>query len=209
MTAIRHDSVACEACGRSGRFAFYDSVNVTQAPQLRDAVLRRDLFRHRCGCGHETLVIYPFMYHDMTRRFMVWLLATDQHGRPRVEELPPTRSPGYRLRAVGGLNQVIERIQIFESDLNDAVIEMVKLAVVRSGAPPGALFFAERLVEKGKEVDAFLHVSRAGERRLFIPTAVYASMRDLWDKIGGDAWIADGYQVVDATLADRALARKR
>jgi hypothetical protein len=130
--------VNCPACGRAHKFGAWQSLNVTLDPQEKPRLLEGTLTRFTCeGCGHNADVVYPLLYHDMEKQLMVWLLPEgggqdpDQGDKSDPEELPPamrrTLGAGYTFRRVGSHNELREKIYVFDSGLDDRVIEVVKL----------------------------------------------------------------------------------
>ncbi len=52
MSKISKRPIPCPSCGHTGEFTFWDSVNVDLDPEMREKVLRGELFRWTCpNCG--------------------------------------------------------------------------------------------------------------------------------------------------------------
>ena len=143
--------LACPACGKSGEFTSWSSLNATLDPHEKTRLLDRTLTQFTCAaCGHQAQVVYPLLYHDMTNGFMVWMIpdAPGPAGAP-PEALPPgvvqKLGEKYRYRLVSNLNELIEKILIFDAGLDDRIIELAKL-VAAAKLPPekadGEIFFS-------------------------------------------------------------------
>jgi hypothetical protein len=112
----------------------WSSLNATLDPDHKRQLLDGELFRFKCSaCGGETPIVYPMLYHDMERRFMIWMCPPDAGGK----SLDPAeagvhasgRKEGYVTRRVTSVNDLLEKILTFDSNLNDLTLEMVKLAL--------------------------------------------------------------------------------
>ena len=76
----------------------YKSINATQDPEARKALLEGRVNRFVCGkCDHKGYLLVSFLYHDMDRQFLVqyhpfpavqsdeFLKDFEVSGRPRLE----------------------------------------------------------------------------------------------------------------------------
>ena len=72
MSKERNEIFTCEKCGKEFEVTLYDSINVTLDPDLRNKFLTRELYLFKCPfCGKEHYSVYPVLYHDMEKQFMV------------------------------------------------------------------------------------------------------------------------------------------
>jgi hypothetical protein len=151
--------LACPRCGKPSEFVSWSLLNATLNPHEKTRLLDRSLTQFTCAdCGHQAQVVYPLLYHDLADRFMVWMLPEMQGkaGEP-PEELPAEvmkkLGDTYRFRSVRNLNELIEKIVIFDAKLDDRIVELAKL-VVAAKLPPekadGEIYFSG-LSGEGKE----------------------------------------------------------
>ena len=113
------EKVVCSSCGRPDEIEFRNSVDVSASPELKEKVKSGELFVWTCPeCGSANLLNLPFLYHDPAERLMLLLTSAPV----RSEELPE----GYTGRIVRSVGELIEKINIFDSGLDDVVIEMCK-----------------------------------------------------------------------------------
>ena len=135
MSRAVQESVKCPSCQAESAFSMWTSLNATLDPDRKRQLLDGELFRFKCaGCGSETPIVYPMLYHDMERRFMIWMCPPDASGR----SLDPTEAgvhasgqkEGYTTRRVTSVNDLLEKILTFDSKLNDLALEMIKLALL-------------------------------------------------------------------------------
>ena len=79
MSLPEQRDVICRKCGREQRMTMWLSANVDESPELRDRLFNADINVLTCeACGYRAWVGVPFMYHDMTRRFIVQCLPFER-----------------------------------------------------------------------------------------------------------------------------------
>jgi hypothetical protein len=130
-------------------------VNVTLDPDLKEKLFSRELFETTClECGETTSLFYPLLYHDQDAQVMIWLVPPDEGGDPRLDPVTMNAQahlfPGYRLRLVASVNELLEKIMLFEQGLDDRVVELTKELLWQDGACdasyPRSLFFFSQVV---------------------------------------------------------------
>jgi hypothetical protein len=170
MTLKRTIEVECPNCGAKQPATIWSSVNVTLDPELRQRLLERDLTSFHCGdCGHSAELAYDMLYHDMTRRILVWLVAggamPDDDASMAFGKLGAFGGDPYRLRVVDSMNGLIEKIRIGDADLDDRFLEVLKTIVWRNMGEEGRrhggelLFSAVDLTPDGESVVRFALVA--------------------------------------------------
>ena len=133
----------CPQCGKIHDYPVYDGVDVSKEPQFRAKVMDASIFDFVCPhCGAVNGVIYPFLYHDPSHRFMVQLVDStmpedpftdlfrteeSEHAIRSVVEDMKTR---YAFRTVTTPNELMEKIAILEADLDDRVLEIMKQGIL-------------------------------------------------------------------------------
>jgi hypothetical protein len=159
MTMHSTSPVSCPACGREQAFDVWRTLNATLNPELRDRLLSGQLTAFTCdACGHRADVVYPLLYHDMQKQFMVWFVPGE--GQPESLDaslfgaLGKGLGQGYTYRLVRTRNELVEKIRIFEDGLDDRVVELLK-AFLRHGGEEavrgaeGSLFYDRSLATPG------------------------------------------------------------
>ena len=124
--------IACPKCGHESEIKIFKTVNATTDPQFREQLLSGELLRFCCSeCGREAELRYPLLYNDMKNRFMVYYIPDVDRDKLTDEALEKeygSLEPITR-RLVGSFNELKEKIHIFESGLDDRVVEVVKAAL--------------------------------------------------------------------------------
>ena len=129
-------SLACPACGEKMEAPVYTSVNVTANPTHKRGVLDGELFSCTCpACGEVTRLVYPFLYHDMARRVMLYFCPQGfdvdlEELNEQMEYDSPFGGSGYTLRNCTSYEMLLEKIRIFDAELDDRVIELCKLVLM-------------------------------------------------------------------------------
>lgn len=137
-------SVTCPACGNTQDFPTHDRINASDAPQLRDRLISRDLITLTCTrCGTRTPVAYDLLYHDPDRRFMLWLIHDESESPPP----PPPTVETYTRRTVRSANDLLEKILLLTEGRDDRLMELFKLALLGSlmaddATAGGSLYYA-------------------------------------------------------------------
>jgi hypothetical protein len=133
-------------------FELVHSVNADRRPDLRDAILKRSFQRQPCtSCGYEFRIEPEFSYMDMRRgQFLaVWpspaaedFESYEERSRSRFEQAygadaPPEAQDIGRLltpRVVFGWIALNEKIIAQEAGIDDVLLELAKLAIIRTDA---------------------------------------------------------------------------
>ena len=132
MTKISKETVVCPRCEYWEAFMKYDSVNVTLNPKLRNKVMSGSIFDWTCPeCGEKLSVRYNLLYHDMDKAFQVYYAPKSCTETNEMVNKLHAKYPSIRTlcRTVGTLNELREKILIFENGLNDIAIELIKIVV--------------------------------------------------------------------------------
>jgi len=101
---------------------------------LKEKLFQGELTTFRCeGCGAQFQVSAPLLYHDMAKQLMIWLIPGEE--TPEIPEqagllgLAEQMSRGSTHRIVRDLNQLIEKIRIFDDELDDKAVEFFKFVI--------------------------------------------------------------------------------
>lgn len=132
--------IKCPSCGSVEEMTLWQSVTVDDSPDLKEDILKGRVNIFRCpSCRAAALVTEPMLYTDAGKRLMISFSPCDDKDRERLLEQVKDASrksgeleslDGYNLRFVTQYNELLEKILIFDSGLNDKVIEVIKLLVL-------------------------------------------------------------------------------
>lgn len=159
MSLMIPEKLTCPYCNRPSTVGLYQSVNVTLEPDLKEKVFSGELFVFTCPlCGEKAKLDMPLLYHDMDRQFLIQSCHSEEdakefcvHNRA-IDAMPKIAKDGYEFRAVVGLNDLKEKVLVFEAGLNDIIVDLFKYLMLSSddaefdrifftGIENGRLFF--------------------------------------------------------------------
>ena len=141
MTEIAKERFQCPSCGCEGEADVYKAIDVTMNPELRERVIEGGILFADCPkCGEQLKLPEEVLYSDTERRFLINMYPPEQVGqweqfvardrealkRGSDEGLDVSR---VRCRTCFGINELKEKIAIFEAGLDDKTMEIVKLII--------------------------------------------------------------------------------
>ena len=123
--------VSCKNCNKQTEVELRQSINVALDPELKARVKDGSLFVWECPyCGQRNLALYQTLYHDPDAKLMVWLLP-GQAQPPQAVADAVKELEGYTLRIVREVGDLIEKVNLHDAGLDDAVLEMCKWVMRR------------------------------------------------------------------------------
>ena len=138
-------TIKCPKCGKEGKYVVWHSLNSKLSPEAKEDLLSGKLFSYKCSdCGEVTSVIYDFLYHEMDEYgTMIQLASSDENYNATVKNFDmivnnqlmpemPNMAEKYRFRIVDSVNNLREKVYIFDQGLDDRVIELMKIFIINS-----------------------------------------------------------------------------
>jgi hypothetical protein len=127
-------TLTCPHCRHSQEFTVWHSVNVSQDPELKQRVLDRSLTTFTCeNCGGTASIEQDLLYHDMERRFMILRRSGGDEPAGLTDKsfglLNTPSGNAYAFRLVATMNELVEKILIWEDNLDDRTVEVFKEVV--------------------------------------------------------------------------------
>jgi len=135
MSIQQITKLECPVCKTKYDIIYWESLNAKIDPDAKEKLLSGELFVKVCpSCGEANRVSYPLLYHDMAQKVMVNLVF-DKDGiewNPKdilsgLSFLSSNAMPGYRFRVVRDQNALLEKAKIFDSGMDDRIIEIMKV----------------------------------------------------------------------------------
>lgn len=160
MSIFRTVTLPCPACASPLVFELVISVSADRRPDLRDAILDGSFQRLPCpSCATQVRADPEFVYMDIGRRqyIGVWPAEKRREWKPWSEktravfdDMLGKNAPAeakqigqkVEVRTVFGWHALVEKILAREAGIDDKVLELAKLAVMRTSAEtplPGEL----------------------------------------------------------------------
>jgi CpXC protein len=180
VSGFKEIDVTCTECGATGPYTAWDSVDATDQRQ-KERLLTGKLMLFLCeACGWDAFVIHPLLYHDPQKRFMLYLWT----GPGDLNKIMPVEpfSSKYRYRTVGSVLALIEKIRLFDANLDDRVIELLKLKlyddlrIQKPDAQPEFLFSSVQRAENGLEELRFDFKHGDQDLQMAVPLDIYKEL---------------------------------
>ena len=137
MSMERNEIITCPKCGKESEFTIWQSINTMLDPEMKSAVRDKSAFQFKCPhCGHTACVDYPFLYHQMEDQIMIHYTASDEDvqeiyklytGETDVDMLKNIIKDKYLRRIVRSQNQLLEKLAIFDAQMDDRIVEICKV----------------------------------------------------------------------------------
>ncbi len=138
MSQTRSYPIRCPQCGHEQSVELFDSINVTEDPSLRQALMSWNLNAVACpACSARFRVDKPLLYNDSARRLMIYLIPlreeTLEQGEEqfreslaRLNEVLPADVMPPEVHLVFSQVELVERAFLFEAGLDERIVEYVK-----------------------------------------------------------------------------------
>lgn len=135
MSTNLFNQIHCPSCGKRSQTRMWPGIDRVANPEQRERILEESLFCWECpDCGYKMQLVYPCLYHDREKQFLV-LLDPNQKEQVLDKKAMAAEGPANaKKRIVSCVEELKEKILIFESGLNDAACELAKLAMQQSVA---------------------------------------------------------------------------
>ena len=141
MSINSTQKIKCPSCGQMHTVTVWNSVTVEDTPDLKKDLLCGKLNIFQCSsCGFRALMPTPMLYHDKEKKLLISFSPCDDESiKKRLfsnvcessKQSGELKSyEGYNLRFVCEYNSLLEKILIFDSELNDKALEIIKLLIL-------------------------------------------------------------------------------
>lgn len=153
MSDIAKQMIICPHCNRTAYFTIWNSINTKTHPETYGQVRNLSLFRFRCPyCRQIATINYSFLYHQMESALMIYFIPDDEElanaqellervsaGTPEDDKTNSGSSEDaedrllektlahYRYRIVRTHQEFLEKLAIFDSGLDDRIVELTKV----------------------------------------------------------------------------------
>lgn len=131
----------CSECGNTQSTNLLPYINFSKNPEYYALVKDLSIFKVKCEkCGYETFIKFDTLIIDETHKYFLFFLS-DKDALNKIKyqityfiETSLNKDSKYDLkdyktRIVLNLNDIIEKMNIFEIGLNDEIIELIKSAI--------------------------------------------------------------------------------
>lgn len=203
-------TVSCPKCGSSIDVQQWSAVNGDKNPEQKQKLLDGTLFDAVCKrCGHKATVGYPLLYNDPAQNIMIWLVFDDDEVRHVTDYYKSSKNgndteqadPACRQRIVRDAFRLREKLMIFDSGLDDKIVEIAKLAYAQSvqRQNPHDKIAAAFFSSEGGENHIEIYSESGGAYTAVLSEQVYDSLEDKY--AGKASYAEDRVYVIDDVWA--------
>ncbi len=219
MSLVKKALARCARCGHEHEITVYKSVNTAEDADMEARVLNGSLFMWTCpDCGCKNLVSYECLYHDPSKKRMLWLLPQNKDNSLEMASVARHAQllGSYTLRICPDLGSLIEKILILNAGLNDVAVEICKYVIRGEWAQQGRA--AGSTAEVIAPADTPLHFHHVEDDQLVFsyPSAGKMASLSLGKNVYEDALgilsrnpslqLGEGFQRVDADWLATVIA---
>ena len=126
----------CPNCKYEQQIKTYPIINLQSDKELYEDLFSLNLFRIECPkCKKTSVIQYDCLVVDMYKKYIVYLYTSnnlDEFNKnidKLVDNYKDVLTELKHTRVVTSLNQLLEKLLIFDYDLNDKIIELMKLGL--------------------------------------------------------------------------------
>lgn len=216
MSINLKQSVKCPECSQMSDVTIWSSITVKDSSDLKADLLAGKINMFKCpSCEHIALMPNPMLYHDEDRKLMISFSPTND---PVIKEQifsnikdssknsgELNNLEGYNLRFITEYNELLEKILVFDNDLNDKVIEVLKLMILSQDVEKSE----QRNCRFGKVCDDGLEfmIHDFIENQVYTSTVPKSSYDTIYTSLieSGMKPYSFDWEIVDPTYATRLL----
>ncbi|MBQ3125322.1 MAG: CpXC domain-containing protein [Clostridia bacterium] len=216
MSINLKQSVKCPKCSQMSDITVWSSITVKDSPDLKSDLLSGKINMFKCpSCENMALMPHPMLYHDEEKRLMISFSPTNdpvlkeqmfqnvKESSSKSGELE--KLEGYNLRFITEYNELLEKVLIFDNELNDKVIEVIKLMILSQDVEKSE----QRNCRFGKICDDGLEfmIHDFIENQVYTSTVPKSSYDTVYKSLleSGMKPYSFDWEVVDSTYATRLL----
>lgn len=187
--------IICNSCSNVSKTAVYPIIKADSQPELKEKLLSGELFLWECPhCHSRQLLKYPLVYVDAGQQLIICLSSVP---------LAIDGLEGNTGRLVGEPGELIEKIKIFDSGLDDIAVEICKFITAREAGKDMKLKF---LRFEGADNELVFTYPESGEMQLLaVGLNVYEDCKAIIDRNPSIRNLAAGMAKVDGDFISGIL----
>lgn len=141
MENVKKRKMVCPKCHTELEVDIWDKIELPYDVQQKERLMKGSFFGAKCtACQTMIPMVYDCEYNDLERKYMIWivpkLLDSEKarimgyNKRLETDKTLQLAQGGYRYRIVRTVNELREKIFIFDEGLDDRFIETMKIVYV-------------------------------------------------------------------------------
>ncbi|MCD8391311.1 MAG: CpXC domain-containing protein [Firmicutes bacterium] len=216
MSINNKQNVRCPKCGQLNDITVWNSITVKDSPDLKEDLLKGRVNIFRCSvCAHTAIMPTPLLYNDEDKKLMISFSPCDDPLKKDklYSEIKSSskasgelkRFEGYNLRFVTDFNAFLEKILIFDLDLNDKVIEVIKFMILSQEIEKSNRRVCRFGKMDGGVMEFMIHDSE--ENQIYTSQVPKETYDTLWKSLrdSGVKPYSFDWEIVDGAYAGRLL----
>ena len=216
MSINLKQSVKCPQCSQMSEVTVWSSITVKDSPDLKADLLSGKVNMFNCpSCSHFGLMPHPMLYHDEEKKLMISFSPTndpvlkqqlfDNIRKTSAQSDELEKLVGYNLRFTADYNELLEKVLIFDNELDDKTIEVLKLMILSQEVDKSE----QRTCRFGKVCDDGLEfmIHDFIENQVYTSTVPKSSYDTVYKSLieSGMKPYSFDWEMVDSTYATRLL----
>ncbi len=193
------ETVQCPKCSHEFTFETTPILDVCKSPALMQDILDLSLFRKTCpACGAKLMFPYPCVYYDPAKKIMLRFIPSPFTMLDLPKDIPVIDA-SYRLRDVGSVHVLREKVILFNLGLDDRAIELLKILTIQQNPERFDVRNPDVLLLADADEDALSFFALASDGNDFIlktPAGLYGQMLAELDRLNVPQ--PEGFVFIDA-----------
>lgn len=200
--------IQCPVCLNEEDATIWSVINAVADPDLKEKLLRKELQAQQCSnCSNTWILARPLLYRDSKQKLLIFSHPGQSEKQARVTTKALPALKGWNLRLVPDTNQMIEKIHIADSHLDDRLIEVIKLAVISQGMEDKSVAIRELHFLAADEKTLRFVVGADDDQwyTLDVESQIYKNAKEVI--AGSIASVTGKWQVIDQKYAKELLEK--
>ncbi|MBR0410253.1 MAG: CpXC domain-containing protein [Eubacterium sp.] len=131
LTRWTIEEMACPKCGQRKKIKKYQVINVSEKPRMKEDILKNNVFFFRCdNCNLAAPLTYPCVYIDRKKKLAILMTPEIEDESKKLLHSLGDLS-GYKKRLTDNINDLKEKIMIYDNHMDDRAIELMKIEYIR------------------------------------------------------------------------------
>lgn len=130
--------ISCPNCSKENEVILWEKINVNINPDLKEKLFDESINNMICeNCSYKSRIDIPLYYNDAKKNYFIYLVSDFPVGKVKEERLINNlnnkalnilnKKYDNRVRLVFNYYSLLEKIVIFDTDLDDRAIEGCKI----------------------------------------------------------------------------------
>lgn len=204
MNITSTKNLVCQKCNNTFDQLIFHNINVTNDPEFKRMIFNDTFFKSECPhCKNIFDHLYPILYHDMIQKYMLYFLPPTYYINEESLNEKFSDITDISKRVVHTLNDLKEKILIFDLGLSDFAINLLKILILEKNYIPITSSFELHLNAIEKNNFSFLLSQDSTTEKINVPIEEYKIAIDI---VGRDTFVNKNiFSTVNINSAEKFL----